>query len=261
LASVPVRRVIINADDLGASPEVNRAIFELMSRGLVTSTTLLANGPALAEAVQGTAGFPQCSFGVHLCLTQFAPLTSQPDLAPILERAGRFAGNAIRRVSVDAALRRTIYVEWRAQVERIRAAGIEISHVDSHHHTHTIYMLLPVLRRLCRDLRIPAVRISRNLYAPSAPASRRKLLLKRAWNCALRHYVGTHATDYFTDFNTFLELAEAGTLPGGRIEVMVHPGNEGCAEENRALCGQWREQLPRDTVLSNYREITQRRSL
>ena len=71
-------RIIINADDLGISQEVNDAIFGLMAEGKVTSATILANGPAVEEAARRVAEFPECSFGVHLNLTEFKPWTMGP---------------------------------------------------------------------------------------------------------------------------------------------------------------------------------------
>ncbi len=68
-------RLIINADDLGRSPEANRAIFDLMDRGLVTSATVMANGPYVDEALSRVGHYPRGSFGVHLNLTEFRPLT------------------------------------------------------------------------------------------------------------------------------------------------------------------------------------------
>ena len=63
--------VIINADDLGKSIEVNEAIFDMMARGSVTSATILANGPKLQNALTRLAHFPHCSFGVHLNADEF----------------------------------------------------------------------------------------------------------------------------------------------------------------------------------------------
>ena len=97
-------RIIINADDLGISQEVNDAIFGLMAEGRITSATVLANGPAVEDAAKRLAEFPKCSFGVHLNLTQFKAISSAPGLKPIVDRDGDFAGN-IRAVPLTPGLR------------------------------------------------------------------------------------------------------------------------------------------------------------
>src|SRR5215510_1621867 len=85
-------RLIINADDLGASETVNDTVFELMSRKCVTSATLLANGPAITKVVRELVHFPYCSFGIHLNITEYWPISSENGLTPILDERGAFNG-------------------------------------------------------------------------------------------------------------------------------------------------------------------------
>jgi hypothetical protein len=98
-------KVIVNADDLGTSLEVNNAIFQLIAMGRVTSATLLANGAALTDAAKRSKSFPQCSFGVHLNASQWQPLTHDPDLRPILDDSGCFAGKRVLRLHRGAGPR------------------------------------------------------------------------------------------------------------------------------------------------------------
>jgi len=60
--------VIINADDLGTSQEINEARFDLMSAGLITSSSLIANTMFVESAAERARGFTDVSFGVHLNL-------------------------------------------------------------------------------------------------------------------------------------------------------------------------------------------------
>src|SRR5258708_6022248 len=100
-------RLIINADDLGITSVVNDAIFDHIDRGFVSSATLLANGPAVADAAKRIQLFRKASFGVHLNATEFAPLTKDRALSPILDGDGRFAGN-VRKVAIDSQLQRAL---------------------------------------------------------------------------------------------------------------------------------------------------------
>ena len=79
--------LIINADDLGSSHYIDSEIFNLMSQGLVTSATLIANGPSVETAVKLARQFPGKSFGVHLNLTAFLPLTKDAGLNVLLNSA------------------------------------------------------------------------------------------------------------------------------------------------------------------------------
>jgi predicted glycoside hydrolase/deacetylase ChbG (UPF0249 family) len=248
-------RVIVNADDLGISEEVNDAIFTLVSEGQITSATLLSNGPAVQQAVRRLKDFPTCSFGVHLNLTQFKPITRHPALAAILDGQGEFAGNRIREIRITSALRDAIAEEWVAQVERLRALGVPLSHIDSHHHVHTIAMLFPVLKRVQKMVRIRKVRISKNLYGSRQAASALLLIEKGLWNLALRNVYATETTSLFTDLAVFLERAEGIGLENQTVELAVHPGNVQYPGDVCVLQDKWLEKLPFPAELISYQRL------
>ena len=107
-----ILKVIVNADDLGASLEVNEVIFRLMAMGRGTSATLLANSAAFADAAARSQEFAECSFGVHLNASQWRPVTQDSGLRPILDDTGCFAGNRLREVNITSALRAALLREW-----------------------------------------------------------------------------------------------------------------------------------------------------
>lgn len=239
-------RLIINADDLGYSEGVNAEIFDLASRNLLTSATLITNAPFFDRAIERLANFPRCSFGIHLNLTEFRPLTSSPGLQPLLNPSGEFDGDAIRSITLTPLIRHAIFQEWSAQVTRLIAAGHVPSHLDSHHHVHTIPPLLPILKRVQRRFVIRRVRITKNIYGPDQPVSKSLLLRKRVWNFLLRHWYSTATTQGFTSFREFYDLVAISGL--GRwlrddksavIELMTHPGNPLFQEETALLYSPW----------------------
>ena len=241
-------RVIVNADDLGVGSQVNDAIFELASRGTVTSATMLANGPDIDDALSVLSRFPKVSFGIHLNLTEFAPITRSEGLRPLLDSGGRFSPSAIRSVRIGANLRAAVFEEWSAQVMRLVNSGQAPSHFDSHHHVHTIPGLFPVLKRLQAQFGIRRVRLTKNVFAMSAPYTALHLAKKAAWNAALRTLYRTRTTAAFTSLAEFHDLYERNELdrwlrpnwtPGKTIEVMVHPGNAAFETENRILGSSW----------------------
>ena len=79
-------QVIINADDLGMSRAVNDATFSLIERGSITSATIMANGPEVEQAIARLTAFPAASYGIHLNLTEFHPISAAKGLAPLLNR-------------------------------------------------------------------------------------------------------------------------------------------------------------------------------
>jgi chitin disaccharide deacetylase len=227
-------RIITNADDLGADVETNRAIFALMAEGLVTSASVLANGRATGAACQQSHNYNGRSFGVHLNLTEFSPLTAASGLGGLVGGQGDFCG-AVRSVSNLRQLRRGIFEEWCAQVERVAGFGVRISHLDSHHHVHTVPALLPVLKAVQRRYGIRKVRISKNLYTREQQPHRTLRLQKVLFNTALRLWVRTRTTHVFTDPQGFYESRALIQKRQWAVEVMLHPGDLGGPQEASLL--------------------------
>ncbi len=252
-------RIIINCDDLGASETVNHDILELMQQRRVTSATLMMNAPAIEEAVRRIGSFPYCSFGVHLNVTEFAPLSAHPGLCALLNENGEFAGNARRdpiNIPLTAHAREGVYAEWCAQIERAQAFGVPISHLDSHHHVHTRADLFGVLKRVQRRFAIRKVRLRRNVPGPH-PTLRNRLHFARhwPWNLTLRHLFATQTTDGFAAFSLFHQRLQAGLGFAGSIELMCHPGRDRFAAETDLLRGPWREMLRESAKLISYNDL------
>ena len=249
-------QIIANADDLGESAEVNEAIFRAMEDGVITSATMLPNGSAVIPAARMLRRFPNCSFGVHLNLTEFQPLGAESPtaLSSILDERNCFNGNAIREVRISAPMLRAIYREWCAQIDSLIKLGVQPSHLDSHHHVHTIPQMLPVLAALRRRYRINKARISRNMYDPAVPAS--KVLLSKKWlyNQALR-CIGFRTTRIFTDMGAFIKVCAARPPAEPLIELMTHPGSVLSSGEPALLASDWTKSLSYQVDLVSYKAL------
>jgi chitin disaccharide deacetylase len=168
-------RLIINADDFGLTKGVNRAIAELHQANALTSATLMATGPAFDDAVAIAQANPTLGVGCHVVLTDGIPVCD-PKSIPTLMGAD---GKSFRRSLVDfvqALLRGRIREdeierEVLAQVQKIQRAGIEVTHLDTHKHTH----LFPAVTR-------PLLRV-----AASACVGAVRNPFERGWSLTLRH--------------------------------------------------------------------------
>jgi len=240
-----VRRLIVNADDFGFTSGVNRGIVEAHSRGIVTSSTLMANGPAFAEAAQLAKTLPTLSIGCHIVLIDGRPVLSAEQV-PSLTNAGlfrdaviTFAARAIAG-SIDAD---EITAEATAQIRKLQAAGIPVSHIDTHKHTH----LFPkILRPLLRAAAACGVHALRNPFGPRLPLrssdlmSRPGLWARSAQLRVLGRFAGKfrEAVDrdgFVTPDGTLgivvtgaldetLFHAIARSIPQGTWEFVCHPG-------------------------------------
>lgn len=250
--------VIVNADDLGLSPEVNEATFDLMSKRLVTSATMMANGPSVLSAIEESKHFPACSFGVHLNLTELRPLSRHVGIWELLGENGEFNGILDRtpeRVKKSGKLLSAMADEWCRQIEFIGNAGIHISHLDSHQHVHTIPFLFPVLKYVQVKYGIRKVRSTRNVYRAEETPSRITIYAKRAFQHALTGCYRTKVTDAFMDFLTFYEQAVVSKQEWPSVEVMAHPGSSFDDEETRLLNTDWLGHLWGKIRLISYLEL------
>lgn len=249
-------KVIINADDLAISTEVNKKISELVERRVVTSATIMANGPALDQAVEIALSKPLCSYGVHLNITEFKPLTDTKELEPLIGKDGCFNGRA-RHISLSSPVRDAIYRELEAQIELISSLGIQISHIDSHHHIHTIPGLFHVIKNIQKRFGINKVRITKNVFSDNQKAPISHKIKKKCWNFALRKILKTITTTSFCEFNTFIDAVQDGMVRDDveSIELMVHPGAKECEAETFLLETDWEIFCPFQVTLISYNDL------
>lgn len=147
-------RIIINADDLGMSGEVNAAIEKAITAGCISSSTIMANAPAFEDAIRIAKLYPHISFGVHLNIDEFKPLTDTSVFMKygMLDTDGAFKKEYLHNtdISFNDDLLDAIYKEWKAQVKKVIDAGVIPSHFDSHEHTHGIFELQPMYIKLLK---------------------------------------------------------------------------------------------------------------
>ena len=246
--------VIVNADDLGLSHEANEATFDLISKGRISSATIMANAPATREAARGVSKFSRCSFGVHLNLTQFEPLTAGPGAQLLIDERGQMS-RANETARPGPGRLRAVYRELCAQIERLESLGVRISHVDSHHHVHTRAFLFPVLKEVQRRYRIRRVRLSKNFYSSDQACPADLRWKKRAYNWALKSMYRTHTTDAFTEFLTYYHADATRKRAIGCIELMVHPGAAHVADETPILVTDWMARAEPPVQLMSYEQL------
>jgi predicted glycoside hydrolase/deacetylase ChbG (UPF0249 family) len=217
----------------------------------------MASGEALTDALQRLKQFPFYSFAVHLNLTEFRPFTniSTWKRNKVLNENGEFNG-AIRTVKPSIEIKRAIYEEFSSQIDHLLKLHAPISHIDSHHHVHTIPWIFFILKKIQIKYGIFKVRSSLNLYDKTKEkASATLLFQKRIWNAALRYYVPTRTTDYFSPFLWFVNSPDLAPSPRSTIELMVHPDSLKKNDELDTLYSDWRNIFPYPVNLISYRDL------
>lgn len=239
---MPVR-LIINADDFGLTPGVNRAITELHDSGAVTSATLMATGAAFEDAVALALARPSLGVGCHIALVDGTPVSDPASIPTLLGPDRRHFRDSL----VDFALgvlrgtirQDEIQREALAQIQKLQSAGLRLTHVDTHKHTH---LLSRVARPIIRALEQSGIHALRNPFEPRWAAgitgSRRRSLFVRAFERGRRRFeasspivekrirvargtIGISATGHLnsTTLNALLK-----SIPEGTWELVCHPG-------------------------------------
>lgn len=148
-----MHQLIINSDDFGYSPGVNAAILHSHKFGVLTSTTLMANGTYFDEAVEMAKQTPTLGVGVHLVLTYGRPLLK--DVPSLVDEEGNFFKYKQFHEGLTVE-KEDLYREWNAQIQKVLDAGIKPTHLDSHHHSHTFHANhLDVISELAKKYNLP----------------------------------------------------------------------------------------------------------
>lgn len=225
-------RLIINADDFGFDRDTVEATVSAFDRGLLTSATIMANMPASDDAIGWASDHPEFSFGVHLVWAGDGlerPLSAAHEVPSLAGQDGAFRGSTSSRIR--GALRvvpaSEIIAEATRQIARVRDAGIQISHVDSHGHLHKYGAFRQALVRMLPGLGIRRVRTAQDLYVHPRRLSP-TVRLGGYWRRRLAAAFST--TDHLympgSDGEPAWEtgLIELLRRTAGLVEVGVHPG-------------------------------------
>jgi len=232
------KTLVINADDLGFAPGVNRGILEAHHQGVLSSASMMVNTPAFSAAAEMVhARAPRLGVGLHLNLISGHPLAETATLAD--PRTGLFfsLGELSRRAIAGRILSSDVRRECDAQLSALRAAGITPTHLDSHRHTHALPGILHAVVASARAAHVPVIRRPLDRPTPSDPvASAKMLVIHAAWRAAVRALIPPDRA-LIERSPAFRGIALQGKpdvqqrllrllhrLPEGITELMVHPG-------------------------------------
>jgi hopanoid biosynthesis associated protein HpnK len=241
-----MKQLILNADDFGLTRGVNEGIIRAHREGVLTSTTLMAGGAAFEDAVERAKANPGLAVGCHLVLVGGHAISPREEIPSLADRAGRLPETLpgfVARVSSGRVPVEEIEREMRAQIGKLRAAGIEPTHLDTHKHTHAHPTVMEALGRAAQAAGITRVRKPIEKIRDSWETSRgdgpglsKQLVAAAAVRAMAPRFAAISRKYGLRSPDRFLGLATTGqlgpvmlrrmieTLAEGQTEIMLHPG-------------------------------------
>ncbi len=205
-----MKKLIVNADDLGRTHGINTGVFEAHRLGIVTSATAMVNYEAIDEAAALSREHPRMGVGLHVALTGGRPALSPGQVPSLVNASGL---QPAKPEGLEGARPEEIAAEVLAQFEKfVRVFGRKPTHLDSHHHSHRRPDVFNAVCDLARREGLPV----RNAGADMGTRLRER---------------GLSANDFFEE-RFFDQGVSAGqliaiieTLPEGSTELMCHPAH------------------------------------
>jgi predicted glycoside hydrolase/deacetylase ChbG (UPF0249 family) len=252
-------RIIVNADDLGYSVDRDELSFSLMEAGKVTSATLMTVAPNFENIAPKVKTIDNISFGIHLTLTEFQLISDNPMFRNIgVTNTENYVISDIRKAKIRpfSAIQNAIFDEWKLQIEKALDYGINISHLDSHHHIHTAWWVFPVIKKIQKHFEIRRLRNPKQCFLFEGECKRPNLVNKFR-RFLFRYYYLTKTPDYFTSFEEgFRFLTKKPHFDvDATVEMMCHPGNPVYESETKLLLTDWLDDFKKRYEMINYSEI------
>lgn len=208
-------RLTVNGDDFGMNRRCTQAIVQAFAEGLITHTTMMANGEFFEEAVllAKEGGFAD-RVGVHFNLTEGVPLTQAICACPDFVRDGRFHKRYMKHPRpLTEEETQAVREELSAQILRIKSAGIIPTRADSHHYVHNLTDLAPIAAEVCREHGISVIRLNRTFDTPEHPRITENRVDNAFWQ-----------EQGFLTCAHFGRLSDVAERPvPDDTEIMVHP--------------------------------------
>ena len=257
-----MKQLIVNADDFGLHPLINAGIIKGHQEGFITSTSLMPSAPCWQEAVRLAKENPRLGIGVHLTLVGGVPsVLPKEKVSSLLDDDGLFLPDYVafaKRYYSGAVRRSELEAELRAQLERALSCGVNITHIDSHQHTHVLPGINSLVLKLSNEYNIIRVRIPKEGYfftggfqtgvgrliGRSGLSFCADMAALRAYSLGLRHPQHFYGMLAGGHLNAQLIANILRQLPEGVSEIMTHPGLDSVAlGEAFSWQYHWREEL------------------
>jgi len=216
------RLLVIHADDLGMSHSVNRATLEALDKGWITSSSILVPCPWFPEVAAWARAHPQADLGIHLALNsewttfRWAPLSPRDAVPSLLDADGYLP--LVETTVGEKAKPAEAERELRAQIDKAQAAGVHLTHLDSHMGAlFRTEPLFDVYRRVGQHYALPVLLEKTGVRGGAAAPFTTKAEADALVDAVLSHGPEIPAAEWQSAYEKLL-----APLPPGVYELIVH---------------------------------------
>jgi hopanoid biosynthesis associated protein HpnK len=260
-----LKQLIVNADDWGLTPAVNRGVVRAFKDGIVTSASLLVTGSAFEDAVALAGQNPRLDVGLHLALVEERAILGRDALPTLVDETGRFprtSAEFIRRAVLGRIRWHEVEREIAAQIALFQKTGLRLSHLNSHQHLHMFPPVFQIVRRLTRGMDNVWIRNSAGPWRKSPDVRMGRWVQRLVLNLTCLSARALHGSrlSQMPDGVYGFEVGGCLTpralqqifrnIPDGLYELICHPGEDDADTRKRySHWGyRWAEELEALTV-------------
>lgn len=177
-------KVILNADDFGRSVSINAAVIRAHREGVLTSTTLMVAADAFDDAVALARQTPSLAVGLHVVVRGARAVLLPQQIPHLVNPQGFFPDDGFSigfRYAASRTAQQELASEMEAQFERFASTGLQLSHVDCHHHMHIHPIVFDLLVPLAEQFGAKGIRLPRDELWPALRSDCREAGTKVLW--------------------------------------------------------------------------------
>jgi hopanoid biosynthesis associated protein HpnK len=229
-----MKGLIVTADDFGAAREVNDAVEQAHTHGILTAASLMVSAPAAGDAVERAKANPRLRVGLHLVLVEGKPTLPAASVPDLVDASGKFRTDMARSAAnmfFFPKVRRQLEAEIDAQFDAFRATGLSLDHVNTHKHFHLHPTIASTILRVGKRYGLRAIRVPlepRAILAKAEPGAKLPSALATApWATLSRarlRNAGLRVPDQV------FGLAWSGAMTAGRLLGLIENLPEGLSE-------------------------------
>lgn len=235
----PNKRIFLNADDVGISNGVNRAVTNAIANGALRSISVITNLTHSIDAINIATAYPDVKTGLHLNIMIGHSINDAEDVPYLTDTFGKFRGGFLRLFLISIfhkkELQSQIEIETIAQMDKLRDKGVVIDHIDSHRHIHMIPAIFSVMKKIAEQYNIPRIRVTNERFFNTFSHNSSMSYL---WDGGLIKFLFLKFLSLFINYPTktyFYSVLFTGKISKTRLrglripskyaeaEVMIHP--------------------------------------